>query len=194
MKSAEVSLLLKPVPDPNAPSTGAASPLGSDLSPSDSRATLEPGATDGGAVDGAERPSNGTTAASAAAKPSCPVEQLLCASAADGGMPAPLLPPPPQPSSSSSSASPAGRKGSLEERRTSLGTAVRRSSAEERREGGMEPVLEGQGGVPEGKPQQGEPSADRAAPLDPLSDPLSKDWNESKDKGSGNRMPQSMSR
>lgn len=192
MKSAEVSLLLKPVPDPSAPSTGAASPLGSDLSPSDSRATLEPGSTDGGLMDGAERPSNGASVG----KPSCPVEQLLCASAADGGgggMPAPLLPPPPQPSSSSL-ASPAGRKGSLEERRTSLGAAVRRSSAEERREGSMEPVLEGQGGVPEGKPQQGEPSADRVAPLDPLSDPLSKDWNESKDRGSGNRMPQSMSR
>uniref|UniRef100_A0A673A3Y9 Uncharacterized protein n=1 Tax=Sphaeramia orbicularis TaxID=375764 RepID=A0A673A3Y9_9TELE len=39
LKSAEVSLLLKPVPQ----SEGGASPLGSELSPSESRGTLEPG-------------------------------------------------------------------------------------------------------------------------------------------------------
>ncbi|KAL2076714.1 hypothetical protein ACEWY4_027689 [Coilia grayii] len=211
LKSAEVSLLLKPVPSPNPPSTGAASPLGSDLSPSESRGTLDPSADGGEGTEGA--PAGGASSS----KAPCPVEQLLCASAADGGgMPAPLLPPPPTPpqpasafsssSFTSSSASPAGRKGSLEERRTGVisttttTTAVRRSSAEERREGavaggGMGPVLEGQGGEAQGgKAQQGEPSADRLLPPDPLSDPLSRDWNsDNKGAGSGNRMPQSMS-
>lgn len=47
MKSAEVALLLKPIPQPDS----SASPLNSDISPSESRATLEAGS------EGSERPS-----------------------------------------------------------------------------------------------------------------------------------------
>lgn len=84
LKSAEVSLLLKPVPQPE----GSGSPLGSELSPSESRGTLDPGlekdseglgpGADGGGVKGA-----------------CTVDQLLCGEGSISGSthgPAPLSP------------------------------------------------------------------------------------------------------
>lgn len=67
LKSAEVSLLLKPFPQPE----GSGSPLGSELSPSESRGTLDPG------VDkDSEGPGPG--AEGGAAKGACTVDQLLC--------------------------------------------------------------------------------------------------------------------
>lgn len=61
VSSAEVALLLKPVPTADADS----SPLGSELSPSGSRATLEVGSEAGDSTTGS-------------GKLTCPVEQLLC--------------------------------------------------------------------------------------------------------------------
>uniref|UniRef100_A0A667ZFM1 Bridge-like lipid transfer protein family member 3B n=1 Tax=Myripristis murdjan TaxID=586833 RepID=A0A667ZFM1_9TELE len=55
LKSAEVSLLLKPVPQPE----GSGSPLGSELSPSESRGTLEPGNDAGEGADKGEGGSDG---------------------------------------------------------------------------------------------------------------------------------------
>uniref|UniRef100_A0A4W5JQG3 Bridge-like lipid transfer protein family member 3B n=1 Tax=Hucho hucho TaxID=62062 RepID=A0A4W5JQG3_9TELE len=68
LKSAEVALLLKPVPQPEGPG----SPLGSELSPSESRCNLETG-SDGG--EGADR---GTHVEGAGAKEGCTVDQLMC--------------------------------------------------------------------------------------------------------------------
>uniref|UniRef100_A0A8C2E2G3 UHRF1 binding protein 1-like n=1 Tax=Cyprinus carpio TaxID=7962 RepID=A0A8C2E2G3_CYPCA len=65
MKSAEVALLLKPIPQPDSNT----SPLDSDVSPSESRATLEAGSEES---DGHERPS-------AAGEGTRKVDQLLCA-------------------------------------------------------------------------------------------------------------------
>uniref|UniRef100_A0A8C2ANU0 UHRF1 binding protein 1-like n=1 Tax=Cyprinus carpio TaxID=7962 RepID=A0A8C2ANU0_CYPCA len=65
MKSAEVALLLKPIPQPDLNT----SPLDSDVSPSESRATLEAGSEES---DGHERPS-------AAGEGTRKVDQLLCA-------------------------------------------------------------------------------------------------------------------
>uniref|UniRef100_A0A674PMK1 Bridge-like lipid transfer protein family member 3B n=1 Tax=Takifugu rubripes TaxID=31033 RepID=A0A674PMK1_TAKRU len=65
LKSAEVSLLLKPFPQPE----GSGSPLGSELSPSESRGTLDPGV---------EKDSEGLGpgAEGGAAKGACTVDQL----------------------------------------------------------------------------------------------------------------------
>uniref|UniRef100_A0A8C8LLR8 Chorein N-terminal domain-containing protein n=1 Tax=Oncorhynchus tshawytscha TaxID=74940 RepID=A0A8C8LLR8_ONCTS len=68
LKSAEVALLLKPVPQPEGPG----SPLGSELSPSESRCTLETGS------DGGEGGDRGTHVEGAGAKGSCTVDQLMC--------------------------------------------------------------------------------------------------------------------
>uniref|UniRef100_A0A674DB49 Bridge-like lipid transfer protein family member 3B n=1 Tax=Salmo trutta TaxID=8032 RepID=A0A674DB49_SALTR len=68
LKSAEVALLLKPVPQPEGPG----SPLGSELSPSESRCTLETGSDRG---EGGDR---GTHVEGAGAKGSCTVDQLMC--------------------------------------------------------------------------------------------------------------------
>uniref|UniRef100_A0A8C6KUT4 Bridge-like lipid transfer protein family member 3B n=1 Tax=Nothobranchius furzeri TaxID=105023 RepID=A0A8C6KUT4_NOTFU len=62
LKSAEVSLLLKPVPQPE----GTGSPAGSELSPSESRGTLEP-VSDAG--DGSEKGNDGSGSEGRAAKP-----------------------------------------------------------------------------------------------------------------------------
>lgn len=111
LKSAEVSLLLKPVPQPEV----SGSPLGSELSPSESRGTLEPGA------DGAEKGSEGAGSGSegGAAKGAYSVDQLLCGEGSQGGasnVPAPLVP------MSSSTAHPElNHKGSLEERTSDEG-------------------------------------------------------------------------
>lgn len=85
LKSAEVSLLLKPVPQPDCP-TG--SPLGSELSPSESHGTLEPRAV------GAEK----GNAEGVLAKAASSVDQLLCGEGSDGSggggthIPTPLVP------------------------------------------------------------------------------------------------------
>lgn len=167
MKSAEVSLLLRPVPDPNPPSTGAGSPLGSDLSPSDSHGTLDAPAP---------RDISITTE---------PQEVPQEGKATPTPQPTPPSSTAPPPAASTPSSAP--RKGSLEERRTS-GGGTRRSSAEERREGGtVEGVAESDRLAAEcdGTSQQGE-----SVPcLDPLSEAFAKEWSESK----GTRLPQSMS-
>nr|XP_040029013.1 UHRF1-binding protein 1-like isoform X4 [Gasterosteus aculeatus aculeatus] len=84
LKSAEVSLLLKPVPLPE----GSGSPMGSELSPSESRGTLDAGEV-------AEKGSEGSGPEGGAAKGASTVDQLLCADGLGGGAthgPAPLVP------------------------------------------------------------------------------------------------------
>ncbi|XP_010791861.1 bridge-like lipid transfer protein family member 3B isoform X2 [Notothenia coriiceps] len=105
LKGAEVSLLLKPIPHPE----GSRSPLGSELSPSDSRGTLEPG---GEAGEGLERGIEGGGA--------CIVDQLLCGEGSEG--PAPLVP--------NSSSRPDSDHKALLEDRTSAKNSGRRSSDE----------------------------------------------------------------
>ncbi|KAI4886670.1 hypothetical protein NFI96_016333 [Prochilodus magdalenae] len=150
MRSAEVSLLLKPV----------VSPLDSDLS--GSRATLEASGSETaeGQVD-AIKP-----------KPPCPVDQLLCVGTETQSQNVPPLLP-------SSTPSTAGRKGSTEER----------SGSEEKKDGGEE-SQEAESCKAEPKAQQSEALQGRTVVTDPLSDPLSKEWNE---KSQGARLPQSMS-
>ncbi|KAL6473653.1 hypothetical protein MHYP_G00172140 [Metynnis hypsauchen] len=150
MRSAEVSLLLKPV----------ANPLDSELS--GSRATLEASSSEAG-----EGPVD-----TVKAKPTCPVDQLLCVGTETQSQNVPPLLPSSTPSSS-------GRKGSTEER----------SGSEEKQVGGEE-SQESEGSKAEPKAQQSEALLGRTVAADPLSDPLSKDWN---DKSQGARLPQSMS-
>uniref|UniRef100_A0A4W5NLW3 Bridge-like lipid transfer protein family member 3B n=1 Tax=Hucho hucho TaxID=62062 RepID=A0A4W5NLW3_9TELE len=162
LRSAEVALLLKPVPQPEGPG----SPLGSELSPSESRCTLETGS------DGGEGGDRGTHVAGA--KGGCTVDQLMCGGGVDGGItqgPAPLIP-----------ASASNRKASLDERTGRSSSEELGEASLEARTGGEEP-----GTRVDCKAQQGEPSG-----ADPtLSDPLStKDWNE---KNPGARLPESMS-
>uniref|UniRef100_A0A3P8SHV5 Bridge-like lipid transfer protein family member 3B n=1 Tax=Amphiprion percula TaxID=161767 RepID=A0A3P8SHV5_AMPPE len=88
LKSAEVSLLLKPVPPPE----GSGSPLGSELSPSESRGTLEPA---GDAAEVAEKSNEGCGSEGGAAKRPCSVDQLLCGEGPEVGAtqgPAPSYP------------------------------------------------------------------------------------------------------
>lgn len=174
LKSAEVSLLLKPVAQPE----GSRSPLGSELSPSESRGTLEPGSDAG---EGLEKGSEGAGSGSeggAAAKGACTVDQLLCGGGSEGGAthgPAPLVP-------SSSTARPdSNHKASLEER-TSAKNSGRWSSDD-----GGEALVDGLAG--------GEELGDaKTHTSDPLSDPLSsKDWSD-KDTTAAGKMPQSVSR
>uniref|UniRef100_UPI0037E95AEB bridge-like lipid transfer protein family member 3B isoform X2 n=1 Tax=Semicossyphus pulcher TaxID=241346 RepID=UPI0037E95AEB len=166
LKSAEVSLLLKPVSQPE----GSGSPLGSELSPSESRGTLEPGSDAG---EGAEKGSLGAGSGSegGAGKGACnTVDQLLCGEGSEG--PAPLVP------TSNLAARPdLNHKASLEER-TSAKNSGRRSS-----EGGGEAVVDGLAGGDE-----------VAQTGDPLLDPLgSKEWSD-KDPAAAAKMPQSISR
>ncbi|XP_030004748.1 bridge-like lipid transfer protein family member 3B isoform X2 [Sphaeramia orbicularis] len=174
LKSAEVSLLLKPVPQ----SEGGASPLGSELSPSESRGTLEPG---NDTTETGEKPEKGNEGPGCGSeggvtKGQCTVDQLLCGEGSDG--PAPLVP-----TSSSATCPDSNHKSSLEER-TSAKNSGRWSSEE-----GSEMVdgLSGGDDIGTGldsKTQTG----------DPLSDPLSnKDWSD-KDKTGAGKMPQSISR
>uniref|UniRef100_A0A673A640 Uncharacterized protein n=1 Tax=Sphaeramia orbicularis TaxID=375764 RepID=A0A673A640_9TELE len=173
LKSAEVSLLLKPVPQ----SEGGASPLGSELSPSESRGTLEPG---NDTTETGEKPEKGNEGPGCGSeggvtKGQCTVDQLLCGEGSDG--PAPLVP-----TSSSATCPDSNHKSSLEER-TSAKNSGRWSSEE-----GSEMVdgLSGGDDIGTGldsKTQTG----------DPLSDPLSnKDWSD-KDKTGAGKMPQSIS-
>ncbi|XP_061523827.1 UHRF1-binding protein 1-like isoform X3 [Phycodurus eques] len=101
LKSAEVSLLLKPVAQPE----GSGSPLGSELSPSESRGTMEPGA---------EREGKGSSS----------VDQMLCGDVADAKAPRgpdPLVP---------TAAVASNPKPSLEERTPSAKNAGRWNSDE----------------------------------------------------------------
>lgn len=95
LKSAEVSVLLNPVPHPE----GSGSPLGSELSPSESRGTLD-------AAEGAEKGSAGSGSEGGAAKGGCAVDQLLWGEGSEHG-PAPLVP---------ISTSHSNRKASVDER------------------------------------------------------------------------------
>ncbi|KAA8580243.1 hypothetical protein FQN60_005778 [Etheostoma spectabile] len=167
LKSAEVSLLLKPIPQPE----GSRSPLGSELSPSESRGTLEPGSDAG---EGVEKGSDGAGSGSEGGAPrgAYTVDQLLCGGSSEGGAlhgPAPLIPNSTRPDSN--------HKASQDER-TSAKNSGRRSSDE-----GGEAVVDGLPG-----------SEDIIAGLDTKTqtgDPLS-DWSD-KDKAAAAKMPQSIS-
>lgn len=162
MKSAEVALLLKPIPQPDS----SASPLNSDISPSESRATLEAG-SDGG--EGPERPS----------APGF-VDQMLSASTESGTHVVNT-----SPHLISSSASLALRKASVDER-SSIASGGRVGSEEKKdlREGS----LNGESGRTEAKGQHNEPLQGGTGVVDPLTDNTSREWNDK------SRLPQSMSR
>lgn len=162
MKSAEVALFLKPIPQPDLNT----SPLDSDVSPSESRATLEAGSE---VSEGHERPS-------AAGEGTQNVDQLLCAGTHAINT-SPLLP----------SSSPALRKASMDER-SSVGSGGRVPTEEKKdlREGS--PI--GEGNRTEAKGQQSETSQGGTMVVDPMSDNSSREWN---DKSQGGRLPQSMS-
>ncbi|XP_051976789.1 UHRF1-binding protein 1-like isoform X1 [Xyrauchen texanus] len=172
MKSAEVALFLKPIPQPDS----SPSPINSDLSPSESRATLEAGSEGG---EGPKRPS----AAGEGALSTGSVDQLCCVdseSSKHGMNTSPLLP--------SLSTSSALRKGSTDER--SGVVAVLSVTSEEKR-GVREGSPDGDGSRTEAKEQHCEPSQhSQGVVVDPLSDTSSTDWN---DKSQGGRLPQSMS-
>lgn len=166
LKSAEVSLLLKPVPQPE----GSGSPLGSELSPSESRGTLEPGAD--GAEKGCEGAGSGSEGSSA--KVACTVDPLLCGEGMEGGAthgPAPLIPMSPS-------------AASLEDRTSVKNTG--RSSLDD----GEAVVNACPGGDHVGASQ-----CSKTQTSDPLcAEPLSgKDWND-KDSAAATKMPQSISR
>lgn len=167
MKSAEVALLLKPIPEPDS----SVSPLNSDISPSESRATLEAGSEGG---EGADRLSAQGS-----------VDHLLCTGTESGTHPlstSPLL--------ASSSASTALRKGSMDER-SSIASGGR-VGAEEKKDS-REGTLNGDGGRIEAKGQHYEPlqsSQGGSAVVDPLSDTSSREWN---DRSQGSKLPQSIS-
>ncbi|XP_033989258.1 UHRF1-binding protein 1-like isoform X3 [Trematomus bernacchii] len=134
LKGAEVSLLLKPIPHPE----GSRSPLGSELSPSDSRGTLEPG---GEAGEGLERGSEGGGA--------CTVDQLLCGEGSVG--PAPLVP--------NSSSRPDSDHKALLEDRTSAKNSGRRSS-DEAGEAGADGLAGNEDLGLDSKTQTGDPLSD----------------------------------
>lgn len=167
MKSAEVALLLKPIPEPDS----SVSPLNSDISPSESRATLEAGSEGG---EGADRLSAQGS-----------VDHLLCTGTESGTHAlntSPLL--------ASSSASTALRKGSMDER-SSIASGGR-VGAEEKKDS-REGTLNGDGGRIEAKGQHYEPlqsSQGGSAVVDPLSDTSSREWN---DRSQGSKLPQSIS-
>ncbi|KAF4114626.1 UHRF1-binding protein 1-like isoform X2 [Onychostoma macrolepis] len=162
MKSAEVALLLKPIPQPDLNT----SPLDSDVSPSESRATLEAGSE---VSEGHERPS-------AAGEGTQNVDQLLCAGTHAINA-SPLLPSP----------SPALRKASVDERSSVVsGGRVPSEEKKDLREGSPN----GEGNRTEAKGPQSETSQDGTMVVDPMSDNSSREWN---DKSQGGRLPQSMS-
>ncbi|KAM9705388.1 bridge-like lipid transfer protein family member 3B isoform 1-T1 [Menidia menidia] len=161
LKSAEVSLLLKPVPQPES----SGSPVGSELSHSESRGTLEP-ASDAG--DGVEKGTDGPSSKGGAAKQPCTVDQLLCGEGMEGGAAqglAPLIP--------------------------SSASAPHADSAEERtpvKNAGRGSLDDGGEGAVDGLAQGEELGSDSKVHVsDPLSDPLS-------DKTATAKMPQSISR
>ncbi|XP_060742341.1 UHRF1-binding protein 1-like [Tachysurus vachellii] len=111
VSSAEVALLLKPVPTADVDN----SPLGSDLSPSGSRATLEVASEAG----------DSTTGTSQLA---CPMEQLLCVDTEIQGQSAPPLLP-------FSASSRTEKKGSIEEKIAWSGPEEKKNSADGFQEG-----------------------------------------------------------
>uniref|UniRef100_A0A7N8WSZ5 Bridge-like lipid transfer protein family member 3B n=1 Tax=Mastacembelus armatus TaxID=205130 RepID=A0A7N8WSZ5_9TELE len=123
LKSAEVSLLMKPIPQPE----GSGSPLVSELSPSESRGTLEPGSDTGEGVEKGEKGKERYGSERGAAKGSCTVDQLLCGEASESG--ATQGPPPLVPTSSTIHRPDSNHKASVEER-TSVKNAGRRISDE----------------------------------------------------------------
>ncbi|KAK2892731.1 hypothetical protein Q8A67_012719 [Cirrhinus molitorella] len=164
MKSAEVSLLLKPIPQPDL----NISPLDSDVSPSESRATLEAGSE---VSEGHERPS-------AAGEGTRNVDKLLC-EGTHAVSASPLLP--------SSSSSPALRKASVDERSSVVsGGKVSSEEKKDLREGSPN----GEGNRTEAKGHQSEGSQGGTMVVDSMSDNSSREWN---DKSQGGRLPQSMS-
>ncbi|XP_031614384.1 UHRF1-binding protein 1-like isoform X1 [Oreochromis aureus] len=172
LKSAEVSLLLKPIPQPE----GSGSPPGSELSPSESRGTLEP-ASD--ARDGGEKGNEGSGSEGGGAKQSCTVDQLLCGDGLEGGpmqVPAPLVP-----ASTSTTHPDLNHKTSAEER-----TPAKRTGRGSSDEGG-EVLMDGLSGGDD----MGSRLDSKSQPCDHLPDPLSsKDWS---DKDKAAKMPQSIS-
>ncbi|XP_052410497.1 UHRF1-binding protein 1-like isoform X11 [Carassius gibelio] len=162
MKSAEVTLLLKPIPQPDLNS----SPLDSDVSPSESRATLEAGSE---VSEGHERPS-------AAGEGTRNADQLLCAGTHAINA-SPLLPSP----------SPALRKSSVDERSSVVsGGRVPSEEKKDLREG----YPNGEGKRTEAEGQQSVTSQGGTMVIDPMSDNSSREWT---DKSHGGRLPQSMS-
>lgn len=150
-----MSLLLKPVARPE----GSGSPLGSDLSPSESRGTLEPGIDVGEAAEKGERGNEGALCGpEGAAKGTFTADQLLCGEGSENRTaqgPTPLIP-----SSSSTSRPDSNHKPSLEER-----TSAKNSGKWSSDEGG-EMVVDGLAG---GETEGGLDSKAQAS--DPLSDP-----------------------
>uniref|UniRef100_A0A8C2ICR1 UHRF1 binding protein 1-like n=1 Tax=Cyprinus carpio TaxID=7962 RepID=A0A8C2ICR1_CYPCA len=162
MKSAEVTLLLKPIPQPDLNTSS----LDSDVSPSESRATLEAGSE---VSEGHERPS-------AAGEGIQNVDQLLCAGTHAINA-SPLLPSP----------SPALRKASVDERSSVVsGGRVPSEEKKDLREG----FPNGEGNRTEAEGQQSETSQGGTMVLDPMSDNSSREWS---DKSHVGRLPQSMS-
>lgn len=146
VSSAEVALLLKPVPTADADS----SPLGSELSPSGSRATLEVGSDAGDSTAGT-------------AKLSCPVEQLLCGDTEIQSQSAPPLLP-------FSALSQTEKKGSTEEKNAWQGPEEKRNGADgfqEDKDLKLEPRV-----------LQHEASLGRATTVDSMGEPVSRDWND----------------
>lgn len=112
LKSAEVSLLLKPVPQPE----GSGSPLGSELSPSESQGTLDPGLDKDGE-------GFGSGAEGGAAKASGAADQPSCGAGVTSG--SPHAPAPPSPALSSNTHLDSNQRDAAEERTKNSG---RRSS------------------------------------------------------------------
>ncbi|XP_030575903.1 bridge-like lipid transfer protein family member 3B isoform X1 [Archocentrus centrarchus] len=170
LKSAEVSLLLNPIPQ----TEGSGSPLGSELSPSESRGTLEPSAY---TREVGEKGNEGSGSEGGVAKQSCTVDQLLCGEGLEGGpaqIPVPLVPTSTRPD--------LNHKASVEERTPAKSTG--RGSSDE----SGEALVDGISGVDE----MGAGLDSKTQPSEPLPDPLSsKDWS---DKDKAAKMPQSISR
>ncbi|XP_058263998.1 UHRF1-binding protein 1-like isoform X3 [Hemibagrus wyckioides] len=140
VSSAEVALLLKPVPTADVDN----SPLGSDLSPSGSRATLEVASEAGDSTAGT-------------APLACPMEQLLCADTEIQNQSAPPLLP-------FSASSQTEKKGSIEEKNTWSGPEEKRNCADGFQEG-KELKLEP-------KVLQGEVSLGRTMAVDSMTEPI----------------------
>uniref|UniRef100_A0A3Q4AD76 Uncharacterized protein n=1 Tax=Mola mola TaxID=94237 RepID=A0A3Q4AD76_MOLML len=166
IKALQQTLQQDPVPQPE----GSGSLLGSELSPSESRGTLEPGAD--GAEKGCEGAGSGSEGVSA--KVACTVDQLLCGEGLEGGAthgPAPLIPMSPS-------------TASLEERTSVKNTG--RSSLDD-----GEAVVNALAGGE----YVGASLCSKTQTSDPLcAEPLGgKDWND-KDSAAATKMPQSISR
>nr|XP_020455159.1 UHRF1-binding protein 1-like isoform X2 [Monopterus albus] len=168
LKSAEVSLLLKPVSQP----AGSGSPLVSELSPSESRGTLEPVSDTGEVVEKSEKGNEG----------SCSVDQLLGGEGSDGG--AMQCPPPLVPTSMSTHHPDSNHKASLDE--STLAKNTGKWSSDAGGEAVLEVLVAGDG--------MGDGLDSKTQASEPLFDPLtSKDWSD-KDQAAAAKMSQSVSR